>query len=733
MNSSPDVKSHDQLLHYQLGASLGEGGFGQVYQAWDTKLHRHVAIKYLKNVTVGVDLTREARLAASLQHAAFVKIHALEQTEDSQAIVMELVPGRTLRQILDLEAPGIATVLEMVRQVAQAMQEAHAAGLVHGDLKPSNLMQEPGGVVRILDFGLATQADRDATTSLVQADPQGTIAYMAPEVLTGAKLKASADIYALGVILYELLTARRPFSHLTGLALAAALIQSDSDQWPWPDHLPLSLRELVRAATARSLDKRIASMEEFGHRCTQLLELDPVSLHSASLNLAMLKLDPRFQQSSVSPTAWLSVFRPTRKKVISLALLISLVGVWYSQPYWSQVGESFKTYSEAQEMKSGLAALAQADRPDQLAQAEKHFTKILAHSPENAAALASLSLLYSVRYQSNVQDVMWLNKAAEYAQKSLSLNDFLALSHIANAKVLALRENFALALSDVDRALALDPNSVFAWQIKIDVLLHAQRMEEAQDLAQQALQKFAREPVFFVLLGQIKESKGDLVAAEELYGRSIQLKPDATQGYRAYAQLLARQNRSEEAAQILQQGLKVRASAGLSGYLGEILFARGDYVGAATAFEGAVSEEAGNVADYLAWARLAEALSWIPGRTEATRNAYTKALDLLKTKLGESPQNAQNADFVSRLGLYAAKLGDQAAVQSYVQKALSLAPENPEILYRAGVCFEMLGQRDAAISAINKARQLGFAMKIIESDPELLSLRRDAKYLRPAS
>ena len=212
MNDSPELKSHHQLLHYQLGASLGEGGFGQVYQAWDTKLHRHVAIKYLKNVTAGVDLTREARLAASLHHPAFVKIHALENTSDGQAIVMELVPGRTLRQILECDAPGISSVLEMVRQVAQAMDEAHRAGLIHGDLKPSNLMQEPGGAVRILDFGLATQADRDATTSIVQADPQGTIAYMAPEILTGASLTATSDIYALGVILYELLTlGKHPF------------------------------------------------------------------------------------------------------------------------------------------------------------------------------------------------------------------------------------------------------------------------------------------------------------------------------------------------------------------------------------------------------------------------------------------------------------------------------------------------------------------------------------------
>ncbi|MFC0350292.1 serine/threonine-protein kinase, partial [Undibacterium danionis] len=146
--STGNVTNAKQLLHYQLGESLGEGGFGQVFRAWDDKLHRHVAIKYLKNLTAGVDLVKEARLAASLQHPAFVKVHALEQSDDGQAIVMELVPGRTLRQLMETEPPSIPQILDIVRQIAQAMQEAHDAGLIHGDLKPSNLMLDEAATRR---------------------------------------------------------------------------------------------------------------------------------------------------------------------------------------------------------------------------------------------------------------------------------------------------------------------------------------------------------------------------------------------------------------------------------------------------------------------------------------------------------------------------------------------------------------------------------------------------------
>lgn len=727
MTSSPDVSSHNQLLHYQLGASLGEGGFGQVYQAWDTKLHRHVAVKYLKNFTAGVDLTREARLAASLQHAAFVKVHALETVGDSQAIVMELVPGRTLRQILDVEAPSITTVLDIVRQVAQAMQEAHTAGLIHGDLKPSNLMQEPSGVVRILDFGLATQADRDATTSLVQADPQGTIAYMAPEILTGAKLQASADIYALGVILYELLTARRPFSHLSGLALAAALIQSDSDQWPWPDHLPLSLRELVRAATARALDQRIASMEELAQRCTQLLELDPVSLHSASLNLAMLKLDPRFQPKQVSAWAWRRYFQPTRKKLVTLAVLFSLWGVWYSQPYWSKMGESLKTYSEAQEMKLGLAALAAVDRSDQLDLAQAHFAKVLGHTPSNAAALAGISLLHSFRYQLDERDSKALEVAADYARQSLNLNDFLALSHMAHAKVLDLRGQQAQALTDIERALSLDIENTMAWRIKIDILMHARRLEDARSTVAQAMSRYPQEAVFAMQAGQLSELQNDFAEAERAYAKSVQVQKESVSTYRAYANFLARQHRVEEAVNLLQSGLSLHPSATLFTQLGELQLSRGDYVGAAAAFEGAVAKETGNSQDYLAWARLANALSWIPGRNDSVQQAYTQARDLLALRLEQTPNNA---DYLSRMAGYKAKLKDFGAAQQDIKKALNIAPEQAEILFRAAVVYEMAGQRDAALGAINKARQLGYSSKIIDAEPELLELRRDPVYAK---
>ncbi|MDO8032765.1 serine/threonine-protein kinase [Janthinobacterium sp. SUN128] len=249
--------------HYEFRARLGEGGYGEVFEAWDRKLQRSVAVKRIRDAAgAGLDnaTMREARLAASLRHTAFVKVHAVEEDGAAQMIVMELVLGQTVRQIIENAAVPAATALDWVRQVAEAMQHAHDSGLVHGDLKPSNLMVEPTGQVRILDFGLALRIDSLATRSAPLAEPVGTIMYMAPERFHGAAPTTPSDVYALGVILYELVCGTRPHASLNGLALAAAHLHSDSATWTYPDSAGAALVALIRAMTARQPGQRLGSM-----------------------------------------------------------------------------------------------------------------------------------------------------------------------------------------------------------------------------------------------------------------------------------------------------------------------------------------------------------------------------------------------------------------------------------------------------------------------------------------
>jgi serine/threonine-protein kinase len=708
--------------HYELRARLGEGGFGEVYEAWDTRLHRSVAIKTIRHGSAAnTDLVREARLAASLRHPSFVTVHAVEDTGVRQFIVMELVHGRTLKQILHDGAVPLATTLDWVGQVAEAMRDAHESGLVHGDIKPSNLMVEQDGRVRILDFGLALRQDALATETVSlsdiaatgQTDPQGTIAYMAPERLQGATPDPRADVYALGAILYELVCGKRPFATLHGLALAAALVQTSSDGWDYPENLDAPLIALIRAMTARQPEQRLQSMNEVLRRMAELS-------------------DTGFKQTTGSPERAVQQSPKRSRKFAAGALLIATTGaiaLWQGLPHLTEleasVHEAITPYSEAIEMEQGIASLKFFDRPGALETAQRHFEHVLSRSPDNAAAVAGMSLVYSGRYASEHEDETWLQKADASAQQALRLNDQLALAHVATAAVREGQSQFDAAVTECNRALHLDPNNEFAWYIKAETLRRARRHPDARTVLAEAIRRFPRERVFLDELGSVEYEQGNNAVAEQLFRRSISLQPDAATAYASLAGTLLRQGRLDDAARVLQQGLQVRPYANLYVNLGNVLFMRGDYVGAADAFKNAVSPTHGDPRSYINWANLGDTLLWIPGRAVEARQAYDKARQLLTPRLERAPNDVL---LVSRMGLYSARTGDTTRALELNARAIALSPDSADIQFRAGLSYELLGKRSLALAAISKALLLGYPLKYIETEPDLVALRSDPGY-----
>lgn len=714
------------LRHYEFKKRLGEGGFGQVHEAWDSKLCRPVAIKQLKAIagTEGpgstiqtTSLLKEARLAASLKHPAFVKIFAIEEEDNSQSIVMELVPGLTLKQLLQQHPQQPLPeqqAINIINQVAEAMQEAHASGLIHGDLKPSNLMVEPDGKVRILDFGLASQTDAQATTSMSQLDPQGTIAYMAPERMMGSPASAQSDIYALGVILYETLTGQRPFANASGLALAAALMQSNSDTWEFPGGCKPELIKLVLAITARQTEKRLSSMQQVHE---QLLGL---------VNAPLLVAGPRVSQvASDSSKGWTAFSAPKRFAIISAIIVALGYGAWQATPYLEINKMSLKPFSEALTMKQGLEALKQFDRPGSLEAAEASFETILKRNPEHAGAVAGLSIIYTYRYDSDKQDEVLLQKAEASAQQALKLNDKLALSHIAIARVQAQSGKKELALHTYEKALTLDPDNILAFYGRVKVLRLMKQYENVVKYATIGLEKFPQERLFAEEIGFAYFEQGKFVEAERFFRLSIKIQPDSVFAYANLNNTLVRQNRDDEGMQVLQQGLLIRPSAVLYTNLGAALFKKRDYVGAAEAFELAVTPNKGNPAKYLGWANLGDSLLWIPGRKNEAIKAYEKARELLNPRLQASPNDIA---LVSRFGLYSARVGDKEKAIEYMQRALELGPQDANVNFRVGLAYELLALRDEALTKLNKAIELGYSIKSLESEPDLLNLRRDPRY-----
>jgi serine/threonine-protein kinase len=714
--TSDHARTRGRPAHYDIVLRLGEGGFGDVYEAWDTRLHRSVAIKTIRHGgPAGVDLVREARLAASLRHAAFVKVHAVEEDGDGPFIVMELVRGRTLKQILQDGAVALPAALDWIGQVAEAMRDAHASGLVHGDIKPSNLMIEDDGRVRILDFGLALRQDMLATetvslgtsTSPGEADPQGTIAYMAPERLQGAAPDPRADVYALGVALYELACGKRPFATLHGLALAAALVQTSSDGWDYPEQLDTPLIALIRAMTARQPELRIDGMDEVLRRLAELRGQPEVAARTGAKGPLRARRAVRIGAGAV----------------LGVALLGGLW--WQAAPRLATLGQALVPYSETVELEQGMAALKLLDLPGSLDKAETHFNRILERNPDSAAAAAGMALVHVIRYGGDRQDETWLRRADAGAQQALKLNDQLALGHVAQGWVRDLQGRPDDALAAYGRALSLDPANFFAWWGKVETLRHARRYADALACLKEAIARFPRERVFRDAQGAVYYEQSDDAAAEQAFRTSIALQPDAVTAYANLTAVLMRKNRVDDALRVLQQGLQVRPSANLYGNLGNILFLRGDYVGAAAAFENAVAPTHGAPGSYLNWANLADTLLWIPGRGNEARQAYDKARRLLGTRLERSPNDVV---LVSRMGLYSARSGHKDEARALMARALTLAPGAADVQFRAGLAYELLGDRKQALAAITAALRLGYPVRYVEAEPDLVALRRDPGY-----
>jgi serine/threonine protein kinase len=251
---------------YTIERELGRGGMASVYLARDRELQRPIAVKVLAehlaaDGTFRARFLREARLAGGLSHPNIVQVYDAGDTDGRPFIVMEYVPGRTLADFGQLPPERVA---ELARQACAGLQHAHAAGLVHRDVKPANLLLRDDGVLKIADFGIARAA---GTTRHTQAGKiLGTAAYLAPEQIAGRDATAASDLYSLAAVLYELLTGRPPYVFGSLADLAAQ--QADGAIVPVRDLEPSVAPELeapVMHALAREPRFRPASAADFAH------------------------------------------------------------------------------------------------------------------------------------------------------------------------------------------------------------------------------------------------------------------------------------------------------------------------------------------------------------------------------------------------------------------------------------------------------------------------------------
>src|SRR3984885_6083073 len=286
-----------RLGPYEILAPIGAGGMGEVYRAKDTKLDREVAIKVLPAALAQdaerlARFEREAKVLASLNHPNIAQIYGVEE----RALVMELVPGESVKGPLPLE-----TALNYAKQIADALEAAHEKGITHRDLKPANIMITPAGVIKVLDFGLAAVAQSSnpsnpANSPTLTISPTragtilGTAGYMSPEQARGKVVDKRADIWAFGVVLFEMLTGKRLFEGETVSDTLAAVLTKEPD---W-EQVPAKVRRLLRACLQKAPEQRLQAIGDWR---LLLVDVQPIQPAASS----------RLRQGWISTTVLLAV------------------------------------------------------------------------------------------------------------------------------------------------------------------------------------------------------------------------------------------------------------------------------------------------------------------------------------------------------------------------------------------------------------------------------------------
>ena len=261
-----------RLGHYSVTALIGEGGMGQVWQATDTRLNRQVALKILPDAFAEdperlARFQREAQVLASLNHPNIAQIHGIEKAEGTRALVLELVEGPTLADRIARGPIPIDEALPIAKQVAEAMEAAHEAGVIHRDLKPANIKVREDGTVKVLDFGLAKavdtapEGDPSQSPTLTAAATQmgvimGTAAYMSPEQAAGKATDRRSDVWSFGVVVFEMLTGKQLFSGETVSHVLGAVLQVEPDWTALPEQTPEPMRRLLRRSLRKQIGKR---------------------------------------------------------------------------------------------------------------------------------------------------------------------------------------------------------------------------------------------------------------------------------------------------------------------------------------------------------------------------------------------------------------------------------------------------------------------------------------------
>ena len=723
------------LSHYKILKQVGAGGMGIVYEAEDSQLVRRVALKFLppemaQDGQLLERFQREARAASSLNHPNICTIHAIEQHEGRHFIVMELLDGETLAKKMNGKPIEIDRLLPLAIEIADALESAHAKGIVHRDIKPANLFLTERGQMKILDFGLAkvSQEERGLGATVGRAETVGaeltspgltvgTISYMSPEQARGALVDAPTDLFSTGTVLYQVATGQLPFPGETSATIFDAILNRD----PRPAN---ELNPALPPDFVRILDKTLEKDRNL--RCQTATEL--------KTDLARLRRDLESGKRRAKEKTESDPGIPKQTgKSVAVLYFENLSGA--KEDEYLRDGITEDVITELSKFRglntfSRPTVLAYRDKPVTPAQIGQQLgaAYVLTGTLRRSGARLRISAqlvdtrtdfpLWSERFDREMKDVFEIQdemarKIAEALRVTLSPQELEALADKPTENLQAYdlylrgkryarrltRQDFEFALQMFENAVGLDPSFALAYA----AIANACAMFYCN---------FTRDQIW-------------VERAREASSKAVALRWDMPETLISQAWVLHAAELHDEAVRKVKKAIERKEDCEGAYYLlCRALFSAGRYQEVADIAETAI---AASGEDYNVYVPIMNALG-ATGKKEARSNVLQRCTVAIENYLKEVPEDARARVLSSG---YYAELGRVQDAERELNLAMTLRANETTILYNAACVYCTLKKKPEALGALRRAWEAGFRDAVwARRDPDLALLHDDPEFAR---